>query len=326
MPRVPAHAEKGLPPTLSPRPRCTATTACHNGALMRRTALLLALVLAGAALAACGKGGYTVTAVSRARSSTTAPSTGSTKRTPTPSNPGSRGAEQARRAQALAYVHAVNLTAADVPGLRPSHTPKRETSTEKRIERELTTCVEAGIGGGGKGAGSGKDSGGQTGEGKPKSGESSSSETLAKASSPDFEVHRGVLALTVSSEVSVARSAAQAATTLQAIHSPRLRACLIRYVTAQLKAQPLSGAKVVNVKADTGTPPAPGTTGGFAWRVTATLGVHGIELPFYFDILGFVDGPAQVTLTSTGTLHPFPATAQEQLYNQLLARARAHTP
>lgn len=313
---------------------------------MRRTAIFSALVLAGATLAACGKGGYTVTVASPTRTTATAPSAPGTHGGGGAQGGGSgqgggRG-EMPARTRALAYAHAVNLTTADVPGFTPTHKPTLETSTEKRFEQELATCVGASAGGSGKsgsGAGSGQGGGGQgsgggrgaggserSGENTPKSGESSSPGTLAKASSPDFELRRGALALTVSSEVSVARSAAQAATTLQAVHSPRLRACLTRYVTDQLKAQPLSGAQLVNVKVDTGTPPAPGVTGGFAWRVTATLGVHGVELPFYFDILGFVDGPAQVTLTSTGTLRPFPAAAQEQLYNQLLSRARAHTP
>jgi hypothetical protein len=41
-------------------------------------------------------------------------------------------------------------------------------------------------------------------------------------------------------------------------------------------------------------------------------------------MLGFVDGPAQVTLFSSGVLRPFPAAVQERLFSLLLVRAKAH--
>jgi hypothetical protein len=44
----------------------------------------------------------------------------------------------------------------------------------------------------------------------------------------------------------------------------------------------------------------------------------------YLDILGFVYGPARVTLFSSGILRPFPAAVQQGLFSLLLARARAH--
>jgi hypothetical protein len=44
----------------------------------------------------------------------------------------------------------------------------------------------------------------------------------------------------------------------------------------------------------------------------------------YLDMLGFVDGPAQVTLFSSGVLRPFPAALQERLFTLLLVRAKAH--
>lgn len=257
---------------------------------MRRTAILLALVLAGALLSACGKGAYTGAA-----------SSASTGVTATHGAHAHRGSSPTHT-QALAFAHAVNLTTTDVPGFTPSHKPEHESAAERRLQQQLRSC-------GGAGASSLEHSPG----------------ALAEVGSPDFELHRGVLALTVSSEVTVAHTPAQAAATLAAIRSPRIRACFSRYLSALLKAQPHTGATVVGVSIASGTPPAPGTTGGFAWRVTATLAVRGIHVSFYFDILGFVDGPAQVTLDSTGTVRPFPAKAQEELYSQLLARARAHS-
>lgn len=260
---------------------------------MRRTAILLGLVCSCALLAACGKGAYT---------------TASTASTPATTGAGAThgGAPDGRsptQAQALAFARAVNLTAADVPGFSPTHKSERESPAEQRLQQQLRSCSGA------QGARALQHT--QT--------------TLAEASSPDFELHRSVLALSVSSEVSVAHSSAQAAATLTAIRDPRVRACFSRYLSSLLKSQRYSGASVVGVSIASGTPPAPGTSGGFGWRVTATFAIRGIHISFYFDILGFVYGPSQVTLESSGTVRPFPAKAQEELYAQLLARARAHT-
>ena len=48
-----------------------------------------------------------------------------------------------------------------------------------------------------------------------------------------------------------------------------------------------------------------------------------VPLSLYVDILGFVLGPARVTLVSSGALRPFPAVIQQRLYTLLLARASA---
>lgn len=258
---------------------------------MRRTALPLALVLACVTLSACGKGAYTGAAPG---SSTAAGSTTHGAKT--------GHARPPARVQALAFARAVNLTAADVPGFTPSRKPHGESAAERRLQQQLRGCA-GGVG---------------TRVLQP------TKATLAEASSPYFELHRGVLAWSVSSAVSVAHTSAQAAATLTAIRNPRIRACFTSYLSSLLKSQHISGATVVGVSIAAGTPPAPGTSGGFAWRVTATLAIRTIHISFYFDILGFVEGPAQVTLTSSGTVRPFPAQAQEQLYSQLLSRARAH--
>ena len=72
-----------------------------------------------------------------------------------------------------------------------------------------------------------------------------------------------------------------------------------------------------------GTPPAAGADGSFAWRIIASFTVERFKLSLYVDILGFVLGPARVTLVSSGVLRPFPAAIQQRLFLLLLARARA---
>jgi hypothetical protein len=257
--------------------------------LMRRTAVLLALVPSCALLCGCGKGGYASTA-SHASASTSARPGAVTSRAPT-------------HAQALAFARAVNLTAADVPGFTTTPNHHSESASERRLEQELRGCVGA--------------QGSRTLQRPPS--------TVLEAGSPDFGLRRGILDLSVSSEVSVDETSAEATATLSEIRSARVRACVSHYVSELLKSEHYAGATVVGVSIASGTPPAPGTTGGFGWRVTATLAIRGVHISFYLDILGFVYGPAQVTLSSSGTVQPFPAKAEEQLYALLLTRARAHS-
>jgi len=52
--------------------------------------------------------------------------------------------------------------------------------------------------------------------------------------------------------------------------------------------------------------------------------VRTLRIPFYLDILGFVYGPAEISLLSSGLPVPFPAALQQRLFLSLLARAKAH--
>jgi hypothetical protein len=201
--------------------------------------------------------------------------------------------------QALAFANAVNLTAADVPGFTVSSRHGGSDSTgEKRLEREMSQC--AGLAGSAKG--------------------------IAEASSKSFQLKHSILDFGVSSEVAVEPSAAQASRGLAAIRSAHVRGCFSRYLGAVLKGERFGGPTVGPVTIQSGTPPAPGASGSFGWRVTATFFVRGIRVPLYLDFLGFVDGPAEVTLLSSGLLRPFPAAVQQHLFSLLLSRAEAHRP
>ncbi len=260
------------------------------GRRMRRTAALL-LTLAGALLpAACGKSNSTTTTV---LAPAPAPSHGAGSAggsAPAGARPWSKG-------EAEAFARAVNLTAADVPGFTPApaSTPG-ETPAERRLQAETAHCL-GGTGGG---------------------------RAIVEAGSPHFQRTAGALSGSVSSEVNVSRTAALAGAELAKIRSPRTRACLERYMQALLGARAGGGGVTSTVRVVSGNPPAPGTTGGFGWRITVALAVRGTQIPVYLDILGFVYGPAQVSLFSTGLPEPFPASAEEHLYSLLLTRARAH--
>jgi hypothetical protein len=194
-----------------------------------------------------------------------------------------------------------------VPGFKEAsrHEREHETPAEKRLARELTRCT---------------------------GGSSSAPADLLEEGSKDFKLEHEILHFSVSSEVSVARTPALAARELTTIRSDRIRRCLSHYLGLLLRYQILkeqtSPANInpnsISLSISYGTPPAAGTTGSFGWRITATVAVHNIKLSFYIDILGFVYGPAEVSLTSSGALRPFPAATQEHLYRLLLKRAEAH--
>jgi hypothetical protein len=260
---------------------------------MRRTAVTIALLATGALLGACGRSNPTAVSTVTVQAATTGSRTGTTGAPPTGAE-----ASQAKK-RALAFARAVNLTAADVPGFKASPEQHHQTAVEKQRERELASCA-----GGAVGASAG----------------------LASVSSPDFKLERDVLDLSVSSEVSVAQTPALATKALAAIRGTHFRECLSRYLNLLFHTQSRGGTTVGPISIVEGTPPAPGATGSFGWRITATIDARGVKLPFYQDMLGFVDGPAEVSLVSSGALRPFPAAIEQQLFLLLLKRAKSASP
>lgn len=245
---------------------------------------LLAPVLVGGVLASCGKG-------SHASSSAGAPAGASS----TATTPAERAGSPTRQ-RALAFARAVNLTPADVPGFAASEKHDSKSAGERRLEHEMLRC--AGIAGAASG--------------------------VAEQSSKDFQLKHAILDFSVSSEVSVQASPAAANRSLRAIRSAHVRGCFSRFLGQIFKGQQVKGATAGPVTIQSGTPPAPGTSGSFGWRVTATFDVRGIKVPIYLDFLGFVRGPSEVTLLSSGLLRPFPASVQQHLFALLLSRAKAH--
>ncbi len=273
---------------------------------MRRAIILLLLALGASSLASCGKGGSQALVVRTVTTSKQAtPNSGSGGGTGTaPSTPTSPPSSSSpSHAHALAFAQAVNLTADDVPGFKASEKENHSSAREKRLEQDMVKCA-------------GTTALGEAG--------SSSHNALAAESSKQYELKHGILDFSVSSEVSVQSSAAEALSALKAIRSSHVRGCFSHYLQQVFKGEQLKGAKVGPVSIQAGVPPAPGTSGGFGWRVTASFIVRTIKVPIYLDFLGFVDGPAEVTLLSTGLIRPFPAEVQQRLFALLLTRAKQH--
>jgi hypothetical protein len=262
---------------------------------MRPTVAIPVLVVSGVLLAGCGGGGHV--AAKTSTSSTGSAATKTTHGGGAQTTPGT--ASSTATAQARAFASAVNLKASDVAGFHVSSEHQHQGAAEKRLEPELLRCV------GGAGAN------------RPV-------EASAEASSQDFERGASILTESVSSEVTVARTPALAAKGLAAIRGGHLQGCLSRYFNQLLKSQNLHGASVGPVSTKQGSPPARGADGSFGLRFTETLTLRGLRIPFYIDILGFVKGPAEVSLFTFGVPRPFPAALEERLFLLLLERAKAH--
>jgi hypothetical protein len=192
----------------------------------------------------------------------------------------------------------VNLRSADVPGFKVSseHGHEHETAGEKRLERKMLRCA----------------------------GEAGRNRQLTEVSSKEFEHEDRSGVQSVQSGVIVEQTWALAVKDLAAVRSERGRECFSRYLNLLFKDQKYKGVSIGPVSISQGSPPAPGTTGSFGWRITATITVHRVRVPFYADILGFVYGPAEVMLLSFGLSEPLPAATEQRLFLLLLTRAKMH--
>jgi hypothetical protein len=251
---------------------------------------LLAALLACSPLLACGKGGH----APPAPSATVEQPGGGGAHAPAPPE----SSAPLTRARADAYARAINLTAADLPGFGPTPPSKEvETHAERSAETQFLHCA------------GGLEAGGALRERR--------SQEYARRGSP--------LAESVGSAVGFARTPALASAELAALRSRRTRTCLSHYLDLLFRGRRFGEGAVGAISVVQGSPPAPGTSGGFGWRMTAIITVRAVRLPIYLDILGFIYGRAGVRLLSTSLLRPFPAGAEERLFTLLLERARSHT-
>jgi hypothetical protein len=262
-------------------------------------ALFLILLAAAALVSSCGKGQSSAST----RTVTVQGSTGSSTQPSKPSTGGSTGGStsaKTAKVQALAFARAVNLRPGDVPGYQAApREAEGASTTEKHASSELQKCL------------------GASGEQRP----------VVEVSSRRFERKASIAQVSVSSSVTVERSATIAGKELEAIHNPHTRSCFTSYFKALFSGSTYKGATIGPVKLESGTPPAAGTSGSFGWRLRTSLTVRSIPIPIELDILGFVEGRSEVALTTFGLAVPFPAPTEQQLFLLLLSRAKAqHLP
>ncbi len=206
------------------------------------------------------------------------------------------------KAQALAFAHDVNLTAADVPGFTAAphkkSSDKKSSANEKRAEAQLERCL----------------------------GKSRNKKGIVEVSSDSFEQETSSSELNVSSEVTVVKTPALAAHALALVKQASTRKCVSRYFNLLISGLKTSGAKIGKVTLTTGTPPAPGAGGSFGWRLSTVITDEksGSRIPFFLDILGFIDGRAAVTLLTSGLPQPFPSSGELSLFSLLVKRAETN--
>jgi hypothetical protein len=197
------------------------------------------------------------------------------------------------KARALAFAHAVNLTAADVAEAKVSH--KRESPDHERAQ-----CGLAGP-----------------------------QHELVGAQSPKLTRGSELEVEEISSGVNVVRGARYAASDIAVLRSAQGRACLkrdlIRHYLDHTVGKRADDARIGKIQLSPLPVQAPGTSGSVGVRITETVTYTYSEtsIPVYIDFFVFTLGPAEVTVTAVSPVQPEPETTDRQLMQLLLGRAKA---
>lgn len=210
--------------------------------------------------------------------------------------PGTALAAAPTKAGARAFAAAVNLVAADLPGYTGRVVPTSAAS--KSLDVATSRCA----------------------------GGVDPRRALVNVDSLDFTrpTPGGAGTEEVSSNVGVLPSSALAAKDLAAVRSARGRRCLAAGVNQLLRTMSAKGVTFGRAAISSLSHPAPGTDGSFGLRIKVTATVRSVKIPFWVDEFGFRLGPAEVSLTAVGVLHPYPAADEQRLLALLVARASAH--
>jgi hypothetical protein len=199
-------------------------------------------------------------------------------------------------ARAVAFAHAVNLTAADIPGARIART--REGRGDPGEQRQLRRC-----------------------EGATRPGRN-----LTDSRSPKFSRGTELETEEIRSYVTVLAKGRPAAAEFAPLKSAAVRECVARVLTRRFAAKAVREARWGRFSVSRLAVQAPGADGTIGIRVAATLTLtlSEVSVPIYFDVLGFASGPAAVALSAVSVTQPVPAATEGRLLSLLLARAEAH--
>jgi hypothetical protein len=198
------------------------------------------------------------------------------------------------KAQATAFAHAVNLTSADLPRFTGSPM-EAESSESDQQSHALLQCT----------------------------GSADPHPLVAEASSEELERADPEHQETFYSRVAVLSTAALAAKELAEIRSSQGEQCVER----QLKELIEGGGEAANyslVSMVEHPLEVPGLPGGYELEVImhATDGER--SLYGYMDILGFFDGPVEVTLTAGRIQEPISPVTEQRLISVLFKRTQAY--
>jgi hypothetical protein len=244
----------------------------------------------GAAHTAQGIAHEAVGGVASTRDATTGARVGSTRDATT-------GAPS--RAQALAFAHAVNLSAGDIP---EASVEKKHGAAATASERREGQACERRIGW-------------------------RNPHTIVEASSPKLRRGQELEIERITSSVSVLSSERAVARQFALLASPALRECAARILTRNLDDRSIRDASWGHVSVSRLPVQAAGTSATLGIRIVANLDLtfSEVSVPIYVDVLGFAIGRAEVALTAISATQPVPATTERELLALLLARSRSHS-
>jgi hypothetical protein len=228
-------------------------------------------------------------------------------------------AEALAKVRASDYARAVNIHAADVPYFEqvPDEEGEEDPAEERRRDRELRRCI--GVGG------------------------NLEDDRVAKVDSLTYGTQSPGELLRVQSSVEVVAKAGDAARELKLFRSGRAERCLQRVYVSALEEDESGTAEVRRVSLFRMPLPAPGIEESFGYRFKALVTVHpqtsqlsayrpgapqatSQSVEIYVDILGFVAGRAEVTLTATGAPAPVSKNLKRNLLRVLHERATERRP
>jgi hypothetical protein len=196
-------------------------------------------------------------------------------------------------ARALAFVRAVNLTAADVPEARASH----------RHESKAEATEPCGLAG--------------------------RQQELAAAGSPTLTRGAGLEVEEIKSGADVVSSERFAVHDLAVLRSTAGRACLERYLSRRYLRHAVGkrafDAHIGQIKLSPLPVQAPGTSGSAGLRITMTVSSSESEtsVPVYIDFFVFTLGPAEVVVSAASAVQPEPEVTDKQLVSLMLQRAKS---
>lgn len=206
------------------------------------------------------------------------------------------------KAQAVAYAHAVNLRAGDMPGFTSSGS-ETEVPGPRREGLEYIRC-RGGV---------------------------DPARHVANIQSTELSAgaNRAFYIKTMQSAVEVWPTPAMAALNNATAYSSRGRACLVRFFEAIRKRinQERKGRRQYGPFTITTVPnPLPGVSHSFltAIRETRLLRTGAIRAHIYRDHFAFVSGAAEIELEAVGWGHPVPTATEKKALLLLLDRARAN--
>lgn len=207
---------------------------------------------------------------------------------------------QVTKAQAVAYAHAVNLRAGDLPGFTSTGS-ETEAPKPGRYSLEYSRC-RGGV---------------------------NPARRIAEVFSPEFSAGRAFYGKIVRSTVEVWPTSAIVALNNTRLHSSRGRACLVRYLEAVDKQidRERKGREQIGPFTITIVPnPLPGVSHSFLTKIDETrlLRTGAIRAHIYRDIFGFITGPAEIELEAIGFGHPIPAPTEKEALRLLYGRATAN--